>query len=603
MIIVRDTSTSRIYIKNTPPSWDAGTGPFVTSSEGSLAPVSPTLQANFLTLDSYTTPAWLTSTAITGNRMVFDNTGALTWAPGNMVTRSQEFNFWATGGILAFGSGSVVDATTAPNGTMTADLVTPTAVNEVHRIFNTSGTSSTASNVCFSVYVSANGYTNVALRESTTTGAYASFSLSGSGSVLAQGTAGVVTAITPTITDVGGGWFRISMAMTQSGNSSLGIGVHILSPAYTTGNPNVAWLANGTSGMYLWGAQVEQVTYQTTPRTYIPTATAAVYLVRYDYDWTVNPATAKGALIEQSRINRVLRSNDFTNAAWVKSNITAAKDEIGIDNVANGASSLLCDVANGTVLQSITLASSARYQTCYVKRLAGTGVISMTMDGGTTWVDVTSQISSSWARVFIPTQTVTDPQVGFKMATINDKIAVQYFQNENGVFATSPIPTVSAAITRSADIVQLTGAGLTAAGAAVGSAIVQTNPWENSTAAASDLLSTSTSRRLLYSNSSNTAVSTTNGTTNLAVTIGGSSTFTGSIVRSAISWNSTGRYVVANNGPYAGDSVNLSTGATVTLGGYATTTTFNGWVSSMALYGQKLSGAQLQQKSAVNATY
>ena len=135
-------------------------------------------------------------------------------------------------------------------------------------------------------------------------------------------------------------------------------------------------------------AQLEAVTYQTTPSTYVATTSSAYYGPRFDY----NPSTlaAKGLLIEGSRANVVLYSNDLTNAAWTKTNITAALNQTGADGVANSASSITASAANGTVLQSITLASSQRIQSALVKRITGTGVINMTTDGGTTWVAVTT---------------------------------------------------------------------------------------------------------------------------------------------------------------------------------------------------------------------
>ncbi len=174
----------------------------------------------------------------------------------------------------------------------------------------------------------------------------------------------------------------------------------------------------------------------------------AADVARFDYD----PVTLaiKGLLIEEARTNVVLWDNDCTNAAWTKTNVTAAKDQIGPDNVASSASSLLATSANGTCLQAITLGSSARYQTAYVKRLIGTGTINMTMDNGSTWTVIT--LTAAWTRVDIPTQTIANPTVGFRIVTSGDKIAVAYVQNENGAFATSAIATTTASVARAADI-------------------------------------------------------------------------------------------------------------------------------------------------------
>jgi hypothetical protein len=178
---------------------------------------------------------------------------------------------------------------------------------------------------------------------------------------------------------------------------------------------------------------------------------AASNVARIDYD----PSTlvVRGLLVEEGRTNAVLYSNDLTNAAWTKTNVTAALTQTGVDGAANAATLLTATAGNGTCLQAITLGSSARYQTAFVKRITGSGTINMTMDNGTTWTAVT--VTSSWTRVAIATQTLSNPTVGFRIVTSGDAIAVQYVQNENGTYATSPIPTTSASATREADDISL----------------------------------------------------------------------------------------------------------------------------------------------------
>lgn len=178
---------------------------------------------------------------------------------------------------------------------------------------------------------------------------------------------------------------------------------------------------------------------------------AAANTLRYDH----NPATGVplGVLIEGARTNVCLYNRDLTNAAWTKTNCAAVKDQVGLDGVAASASKLTASAANGTCLQAITLASSARFQSAYVKRLTGTGAVEMTTDGGTTWTAVT--VTSAWTRVSIPTQTLANPSVGFRLATNGDAIAIDFVQNEDGVFATSPIETTSVAVVRNRDDVSL----------------------------------------------------------------------------------------------------------------------------------------------------
>lgn len=198
-----------------------------------------------------------------------------------------------------------------------------------------------------------------------------------------------------------------------------------------------------------------------TPDNLLSTSRASVgYVDDVNGNWTsvaanlTRFARGKGLLVEEARTNIVLRNRDLTNASWTKTNITAALDQVGVDGVTNSASSLTATAGNGTALQAITLASSARWQTAFVKRLVGSGTINMTMDNGTTWTAIAP--TSSWSRLSIPTQTLANPTVGFRIVTNGDKIAVDLVQNENsGVFATSPILTAGSSVARAADVVSL----------------------------------------------------------------------------------------------------------------------------------------------------
>lgn len=169
---------------------------------------------------------------------------------------------------------------------------------------------------------------------------------------------------------------------------------------------------------------------------------------RVDY----NPLTlaVKGLYAEGPATNVVIHCRDLTNAAWVKTNATAVKDQTGIDRVANSASKLTATAANATALQTITLASSARMQSTYIKRVTGSGVIEMTQDNGLTWTAVT--VTAGWTRVKIAEQTLANPVVGFRIVTSGDAIALDGVQNEDSRGTpTSVIMTAATALSRGAD--------------------------------------------------------------------------------------------------------------------------------------------------------
>lgn len=177
----------------------------------------------------------------------------------------------------------------------------------------------------------------------------------------------------------------------------------------------------------------------------------ATNVARFDY----NPSTlaAMGLLVEGSRTNLLLWNRDFTNAAWVKVNTSAAKTATGIDGVINSASTITATAGLGAVLQTVVSGSAARATSCYVKRRTGSGTIEMTQDG-ITWTVVT--VTSSWTRVGLTSATVTNPVVGFRITTSGDAIDVDYAQLESATFASSAIETTTAAVTRASEVASIT---------------------------------------------------------------------------------------------------------------------------------------------------
>lgn len=172
-----------------------------------------------------------------------------------------------------------------------------------------------------------------------------------------------------------------------------------------------------------------------------------------------------GIRVERTRTNALRWSRDLTNALWAKTSCAAAMTATGIDGVSNSASVLTASGANATCLQAVTASSTGTNSGAYVKRVTGSGTVSMTVDGGSTYTDITSQLSSAWARITIPLQTLANPSFGFKIATSGDAIAVDDAQMERGGTVgfdglASPIPTTSVTLTRASDLLTASLSGL-----------------------------------------------------------------------------------------------------------------------------------------------
>ena len=144
-------------------------------------------------------------------------------------------------------------------------------------------------------------------------------------------------------------------------------------------------------------------------------------------------------------------NGSLDNISVTESSIQAI-NTTGLDGIANTATTLTATATDAIILQPTSgIASAARCASAYVERVAGTGTISFTQDGGSTWTDITSQLSSStYSRVQI-TATLANPSVGFKISTSGDAIAVDCVQNEAGSVATSPIVTTTTTVNRNAD--------------------------------------------------------------------------------------------------------------------------------------------------------
>lgn len=144
--------------------------------------------------------------------------------------------------------------------------------------------------------------------------------------------------------------------------------------------------------------------------------------------------------------------HEWDNISVKKAGIQPVLNQVGIDKMANSCSLLTATASNATVLQTITAASAPACSSFHVKRITGSGSIYFTRDN-TNWTDVTSLINSnSYTRVKIENTSVTNPQVGFKIANSGDAIAVDYGQNEAGIEVTMPILTTNAAVIRNADV-------------------------------------------------------------------------------------------------------------------------------------------------------
>lgn len=131
--------------------------------------------------------------------------------------------------------------------------------------------------------------------------------------------------------------------------------------------------------------------------------------------------------------NQALYSQLFSNAAWVKTNITLTAGQTD-PSAGTEAFRLTAVAANATMLQSIALTGTLnRTFSIYIKRVTGTGAISITVDGTTYSVETTT---ASWARYDTTLTASGTVTFGIKIATSADAVDVAWAQLEDGVAST-----------------------------------------------------------------------------------------------------------------------------------------------------------------------
>lgn len=143
---------------------------------------------------------------------------------------------------------------TAPDGTLTGDLLAETTANAGHTI--SAGATLTTTPYVLSVYLKKGTGTTapnwVQLYTGGTSTQYANFNL-------ATGTVGNVAAVsTATITAVGNGWYRCALVFTP-----LAAGAAALAIAFTNNTDTTtrgpSYTGAATSDVFIWGAQLEAI--------------------------------------------------------------------------------------------------------------------------------------------------------------------------------------------------------------------------------------------------------------------------------------------------------------------------------------------------------
>jgi hypothetical protein len=168
--------------------------------------------------------------------------------------------------------------------------------------------------------------------------------------------------------------------------------------------------------------------------------------------------TSAGLLVEAGATNLALWSQDFSNAAWTKTNVNVTTG-VGAPDGTTNAHTLSPTVTDGQMIQTIggSLGVGQPYtSSMWVRRRSGSGnVWLINPDGaGITLISPTS----AWQRFSVTGNgAAVNNLPGIRINTIGDQIDVFGAQLETGSTATSYIPTTTSSASRGADAASVTG--------------------------------------------------------------------------------------------------------------------------------------------------
>ncbi len=162
------------------------------------------------------------------------------------------------------------NAITSPSGTLTADKFIEDTTNVEHYL-EQSFTSIASTTYAFSLYAKAAERSRIVIQLLSVSSPFENVYIEAnlvSGTLVVQQAYNGATFVGATIEELPNGWYRITGAGSIGAKTNMRMRIYIANDL-----GQITYLGNGTSGLYVWGAQLELGSYSTS---YIPTTSASV---------------------------------------------------------------------------------------------------------------------------------------------------------------------------------------------------------------------------------------------------------------------------------------------------------------------------------------
>jgi len=375
--------------------------------------------------------------------------GLIEVVPKNLASYSEQFDVspWATLGTITI----TTNATTAPDGNLTADLIlgTNSTGNINQSISGTIGVVYTNS-----IYIKNNNsnQSQILIRNSVTV---VDGKLNWSGNTLTSITN---TIGTTTFQSVGNGWYRIVSTYTA---------------VESVQRPRITPTTGTNQSVYIWGAQLEA---NQTVTSYFPT-TYRLNIPRIDYS-----SGEASLLVEGQRTNLVTYSSDASQ--WLYSTFvdltindttspdgTLSADKFQFtDNGSIRPGNVQFTFTNNYCFSVFIKKGNSRYITLTASFFTTPTTVGFDLDTQTAQSGgIIESFNDGWFRLSISNNVTGDADktgvfyiylpnsLGGTTSIIGNNAYVWGAQAEEGSYATSYIPTVASTVTRNQDVISKTG--------------------------------------------------------------------------------------------------------------------------------------------------